>query len=184
MVTDPFRLRVMKNLVALLQEIVPDSNSGGGEGYRHDLTNAVFRGRKTFTDDTDEVEGDPLPMVSVLEMPLALDQLPSPPESPIQGGDWDLLIQGFVEDDKDNPTDPAYRLAADVIRRLAFEKARHGRERKTTGFRGEPLLGEQGVTNIIIGSPVIRPPDEISAKAYFWLQITVQVVENLEDPYG
>jgi hypothetical protein len=39
------------------------------------------------------------------------------------------------------------------------------------------------VIGMRIGSGVVRPPDEISAKAYFWLTITLDMVEDLADPY-
>lgn len=170
---DPFRLRVVKNLTALLA--AQDSNSG----FNFNLTDAVFRGRNVFGED------DPLPMVSILETPIAAEQLPPPPEhAHVSTGDWDLLIQGFVKDDKKHPTDPAYLLAADVVQKLAAEKKRVETERRMKGKIQTPLLGEKGVLDIFIGSPVHRPPDDVSAKTYFWLQIRLRIAENLEDPYA
>ena len=43
-------------------------------------------------------------------------------------------------------------------------------------------LGRQ-VTKLYIGPGVVRPPDEVSAKAYFWLTITLDLAEDLEHPY-
>ena len=176
---DPFRLRVMKNLTTLLEAVAEDSNSTGAVGgAQHTLAGKVFRGRNLFG------ESDPLPMIAILETPVAIDQLPAPEEQSSSSGLWDISIQGFAKDDKDNPTDPAYRLAADVIVALAAEKKRPARERQQYGKVRSPLLGEAGVLDIIIGSPVHRPPDDISGKAYFWLQISIKVAENHEQPYG
>lgn len=177
----PLRLRVMRALTELLEGIKPDSNSQ--VVYVNDLSDKVFRGRNWFG------ESDPLPMVALLETPLANDQFDSPEEAPGSTGTWDISIQGFCEDDKKNPTDPAYVLAADVVQCLAIERARAEKERRQTGKVQRPLLGIRGpngnaaVLDMQIGSPVCRPPDEISGKAYFWLQITLTMAEDLERPY-
>ena len=163
----PFRLRVLDALTDALKEITP------ANGYRHDLSESVFRGRSTFGDD------DPLPMVSVLEPPKDLENIPSPPASSTTKGGWDLMVQGFVDDDKINPTDPAYFLHADVKRRLALVK------RETGGQHGSmDIFGIPGCVNLAIDPGIVRPPDEISAKAYFWLFISFEVVEDLADPYS
>lgn len=164
--TDPFRLRVQKGLAAALEQITP------ANGYRHDLTGAVFRGRDTFG------ATDPLPMLSILEAPIQPDQPPSIDDAADEHGRWEVVIQGFVADDKKNPTDPAHVLMADVRRALALE-------RKNRNGRGVyDMLGMGGlVTGLDIGSGVVRPPDELSAKAYFWLTIVLHIVEDLENPY-
>ncbi len=181
---DPFRLRVMMALTDVLEGI---SISGG---YKHDMAGSVFRGRNIFGDaGGDEEGGDPIPMISILEAPIAPEQIRPPEESSKSTGLWDLLIQGFVEDDKVNPTDPAYRLAADCTKALAIAKnatsaARH------TGGKPQPIMGirapngNPAILDIYIGAPVCRPPDEVSGKAYFWLGITFKLAENLESPYG
>lgn len=169
---DPFRLRVVENLKALIA--ANDSNSTD----EFNLEQAVFLGRNFFGDD------DPIPMVSILEAPIAPEQIPPPPErSGVSTGDWDLLIQGFVKDDKENPTRPAYLLAAEVVRKLAAEKKRPAVEKQRTG-QATALLGEKGVLDMFIGAPVCRPADEVSAKAYFWLGLRLRVAENLEDPFA
>jgi len=180
----PLRLRVMMALTSLLEAISVDSNSApDAPQYQNDLSGRVFRGRNLFGD------GDPVPMIAILETPIANDQIPPPEESQESSGPWDISIQGFCKEDKINPTDPAYLLAADVIMALAAEKERPAAERKRYGRVMTPLLGVYGangkgaVTDIIIGSPVCRPPDEISGKAYFWLQVTIKLVEDLERPY-
>ncbi len=165
--TFPFRLEVQKRLSAILAEI------DGTNGYIVDLAGNVFRGRSVFGDET------PLPSVSILEAPIPLDQLSPPVDSPASSGGWELVLQGWVKDDKANPTDPAHILMADVKRRLAIEKKKANADRDEDGILG---LGRT-VTKMTIGPGVVRPPDEISAKAYFWLSLTLDIVEDLEQPY-
>ncbi len=161
---DPFRLRVMKALTAALEEINPAAD------YQFDLTGKVFRGRDIFGDS------DPLPMVSILEAIEEQAQITAPQAGPTSTGPWELLIQGFVEDDFQNPTDPAHRLMAEVKKRLVQERIRD-RQYNILGMNGQ-------VTDLKISHGVVRPPDEVSGKAYFWLRLTLVVVENLQDPYA
>lgn len=191
MAKEPFRLRVMKALQTVIEAqgvtiygASEDSNSTDSNSEHGDtLAGKVFRGRNFFGED------DPVPMIAILEKPLAEDQVDSPPENPNSTGPWDILIQGFCTDDPKNPSDPAYFLAADVIQALAAEKRRVVTERHTKG-RAPALFGIYGangqpaITGLRIGSPVCRPPDEISDKAYFWLQVSLTIAENLEKPYG
>ena len=162
----PLRLRVLEALTATLEQ--------AQYFYRDDaqttsLAGKVFRGRVLFGDT------DPLPMLSILEAPLMPEQIPSPPDSTDNAGGWDLLIQGFVDDDFENPTDPAHYLMAVTKQRLAYEKARN---------RNFAILGlGKHVTDISWGAGVVRPPDEISAKAYFWLPVTLELVEDLAKPF-
>lgn len=163
--TDPFRLRVLKGLTDCLKGITEDN------GYAHDLSQAVFRGRIAYGDN------DPLPMVSILEAPLPLEQIMANAGEPGAVGPWEILIQGFVDDDPKNPTDPAYHLEAEV--RAALAKARQA------GARAYNIFGVGAcLTDLQIGAPVVRPADELSAKAYFWLPITLLIVETLDDPYS
>lgn len=172
---DPLRLRVQKALTACLEAVTPTN------GYTFDLSASVFRGRTLFG------ETDPLPMVSILEAPEAPDQLPSGSDNTKALGDWDLLLQGFVEDDLANPTDPAHKLAAEVRRALVGERRKRDLilvdSGNTLGIRGPN--GVSRVADMKIGAPVVRPPDgEISAKAFFWMRLTLTLAEDLENPYA
>lgn len=163
---DPFRLRVLKGLTTALEGIMI------ANGFKHDLAGKVFRGRNIFGAD------DPLPMLSILETPLPIEAV-EPPQfgTTFFNPTWDLLIQGFVDDDKDNPTDPAHVLVADVMQRL-------GQERKRENRKGIDIFGlGNKVDGLSIASPVVRPADELSAYAQFWLRITLKIVEDVETPY-
>lgn len=169
--TDPLRLRILKALTAHLE------GTGVGEprfGLPEGLTGKVFRGRAIFGED------DPLPMLCILETPIPLDPLRVPPDATLSAGTWELMIQGFAEDDKDNPTDPAHVLMAAVKKRLAQLKDQN---RQFPG-KGPQILGMgKAITDVKIGAGVVRPADEVSAKAYFWLNFSLDVTENLVDPF-
>lgn len=169
--TDPFRLRVLKHLTDELKKITP------ANGYPMDLSNAVFRGRNVFDPN------DPIPMVSILESILEKDQLQAPPGGSHKAGPWELLIQGWAQDDKANPTDPAYHLLAAVQQRLT--EVRQTRYPDYPIREGYNILEMDGkVTALKFSRGVARPPDEVSSKAYFWLKIELDLVENLQDPYA
>ena len=178
----PFKLRAMRALTDILKSITPD------EGYVYDLSDfvdddgvtveRVYRGRDTFG------EGDPLPMVSILEGVNPGDDVAEPPVEAVTGEyDWDILIQGWLPDDQQHPTDPAYLLLADVRQRLIAE-----RSRKLPGtHQPDPLGLEPGknrVVGIRVGAGVVRPPDRLSDKAWFWLTLTLRIVDNAAEPYA
>lgn len=167
---DPFRLKVLKALTLALQGITP------ANGYAHDLSAAVFRGRIVYGKD------DPLPMVSILEPPMPQDQLTTAGASL---GDWDLLIQGFVKDNPKNPTDPGYALLADVKRRLAIaqDQRDNGRTPNVLGLGGGKGKGNE-IISMEIGSGIVRPADEVSATTYFWLTVTFKLAEDLKNPFA
>lgn len=166
-ITNPIRLEVLKRMTAALEEITP------ANGYVHNLAQRVFRGRGVYGDET------PLPALSILEAPIPLDQLPSAKDNQNLAGQWELVVQGWVEDDRRNPTDPAQVLLADVKKRLAIERKKVDWDQPEQGIFG---LG-RSVTALYIGAGVVRPPEEISAKAYFWLTITLDMAEDMAEPY-
>jgi hypothetical protein len=89
-----------------------------------------------------------------------------------------LLIQGFVKDDMDNPTDPAYVLCAEVT--AAIVKAKKDK-RDILGLGNRMPC----VTDLAIGQPVVRPADgDVSDVAYFFLPVVLTVVEDLENPFA
>lgn len=159
---DPIRLTVLKALAAAIEEI---TTAGG---YRHDLAGAVFRGRSVLTHD------DPLPAVTINEKPVFPEELPQPSGALSRKVELELIVQGFAEEDRQNPTDPAYLLMADVTKRLATEKV------KDDGF---DILGlGDRVMSLDIGQGVVSPPDQIvSSTAFFWLPVTLRFGENLTE---
>lgn len=166
-IADPVRLLIQKRLTSMLEEIIP------ANGYQMDLAGKVFRGRLVFG------QGDPLPMLSILEAPLPQDAAPAPRDATESKAGWEIIIQGWVKDDKANPTDPAHVLMADVKQRLALERAKANWDQPEDGILG---LG-QIIDGMYIGQGVVRPPEEISSKAFFWLTITLDMAEDMAHPY-
>ncbi|MBK3745541.1 hypothetical protein G3A39_41000 [Paraburkholderia aspalathi] len=159
----PFRLRVLHGLTKVLEGVNPDN------GFQFDMRNSVFRGRVKYGPK------DPIPMISILEAPIPLDVLRSKGENPNSTGEWELLIQGFVKDDFVNPSDPAHHLMAEVKAALAAEKRRDNIYN---------MLGMEGrVVEMYIGQGTVRPPDDATDKAFFWLTLTLKLVEFLTEPY-
>lgn len=173
---DPKRLVVLKRLTEYLETEITTAN-----GYQHTLTDSVYRGRAFFD------QNDPLPAVSILEN-VDPDRYPRSagrfgPEHPTQNESWTLLIQGWAVDDKKHPTDPAYRLMADVRKALA-----------KIAYRGDPrqarppgdlyMLGEL-LTDFIVEPGVVRPPfEQVSDTAFFWMRVTAGISEDPNDPYN
>lgn len=159
----PFRLRVLKALTKVIEEVNPDN------GFHHDLRGKVFRGRVRFD------PSDPIPMVSLLEAPIPAEVSESRGDNTKSAGSWELLIQGFADDDRQNPSDPAHHLMAEVKAVLVKDKRRD---------RGNNMLGMGGrVYEMSVGQGSVRPPDDPTNEAFFWLTLRVRIAEELEEPY-
>ena len=180
----PFRARVKTAITACLEEITP------ANGYQRDLgefvhtdgatMKRVYRGRAFFGDS------DPLPMLALLERPDPADPLADPPfPARKQTYDWNLILQGFVADDKLNPTDPADVLLSDVKRRLAVERDRRDPQGKIPDPFGLGGRREHNrVEQLSFGAGVVRPADEVSTRAYFWLGLTLRIIEDPLFPFA
>lgn len=172
--SDPFRLRVQKALTELLGTI------GTATGYEMDMAGRVHRGRLIYGAD------DEVPFISILEAPIPKDPIHSGATNPNSKGNWELLIQGFVDDDRLNPTDPAHILMAQAKQVLAKHK---GDGRNYTLLHISDATSDDKykiggkVTGMQVGMGAVRPPDEITDKAYFWLTLTLTVAETLDKPY-
>lgn len=172
---DPKRLVMLKALTDYLSRTIRPVN-----GYQHNLAGAVFRGRYFFSKD------DPVPMLSILENP---DPDRFPPragrlgQGPTEGHEGlTLLIQGWAKDDKVNPSDPLYRLMADVQKALAGLSA--GEDPATLRPAGPDYLLGGLVTYVTPEPGVVRPPiEQQSELSCFWLRCEFGFVENPLDPY-
>lgn len=172
----PLRLRVQDALTEVIRGVVRTTGP-----YQYDLAEAVFRGRLIFGPQ------DPEYMVSVLEPPLPPDPALWTHDTGDTHGDWDLMIQGFVLDDPEHPTDPAHFLMADV--KAALVAAKRNPEMILAGNPDHELTphGPSVVTDLRIGAGVVRPgggEEGISDKAFFYLALKLSIAEDLEEPFA
>ncbi|WP_147373478.1 hypothetical protein [Gemmobacter lutimaris] len=176
-INPPFRLKILTALTEVLKTITP------ANGYQMDLsteadgTKRVVRGRLFIGDD------DPGTLVSLVEPPVAHDNgKRRAPDNHNRDSQWEVLIQGWAKNDRDNePCDWAYVLAADVQRALALELAKTQTRRP-----GAPdILGMGGrLLEMRIGAPVVRPTEEVSNYGVFYLILDIKIVEDMANPFG
>ena len=161
---DTKRLLLLKSLCNYLLTETKTAN-----GYNFDLA-AAYRGKKNFGKEVK------LPAIAVLEN-FNPDRLPE-----TIGGvvgtkhkyDQIYLINGWAEGgDVEQEEDSAHLLMGDVKQALGKLLV----PRNQSGFF-------DGLANTLSIEPgVVRPPDEQSEKAYFWMRIRLEVVEKVGDPY-
>lgn len=175
--TESKRLATLKALTSFLRSEVAVAN-----GYKHDLTeeSQVSRGRMFYT------KNEPLPQVSILEN-IDPDRYPRVAggrdyDMPVTAEEWVLLLNGWVEDDKVNPTDPAYELMADV--RKALAKLRR-RPRPDMADFDNPHFNLGGlISGLSLEAGIARPPiEQVSEKAMFWMRVKLKFTEDQNDPY-
>lgn len=178
--TVPLRLRVLRSLTATLETINPETlNGDGSQRYTSglDLRGKVFRGRNKLS------ANDPVPSLAILESPQQVDISSQRPEADKSYDAWEILIKGDVVDDKRHPTDPCHILMADVKTALNYERKRL--TDPNPQFGSSNILGMQGaVTEMNVSPGIVRPSEEnISPFAFFWLVITLRIVEDRTNPY-
>lgn len=175
------KLAIMKKLSEHLEGITPDwtdlPEAMAGEMCPFDLSSSVFRGRLDFGDEV------PAPFIVVLEAPRQLNPDGAGTGDLLTNEDWTLLIQGFAQEDRKHPTDPAYALLAWTQMRLA----RITTDKKNGGRGGlypqEWRLGGL-IADIRYQIPIVRPgKDTVSATAYFYMPISVGNVTDLIMPF-
>lgn len=160
-----FRLAVLTALTDALKTIVPVTGK-----HSFNMAQAVFRGRAKYGSN------DPDSMISVIEDPRDRDILEGTFGTAVSLDGWRLLVQGFVYDESDNPTDNAYILSAEARRVLVGLK-----EKRHDLFGLGPK--KPCVEDMQIGDPIVRPADEISDRSYFWIPLTLKLVEDLKNPF-
>lgn len=176
------KLKLMKLLSAHLEGINPtetflNPDTGAQEAYPIDLRDKVFRGRNTFGDEVKE------PFLCVLEAPRQIDPNSTGSALLTQKEEWVLLVQGFAQDNKTNPTDPAYELLAFVQERLS----RITQETPSGGRGGKfPSVFRLGGLAVSVGFqiPIVRPGnDDVSGTAYFYMPVSIGTVTDLSKPF-
>ncbi len=168
---DSYRLSVLKALTTHLKGITPANGYTAAQwGLDYDLSDKVFRGRTVFG------EGDPIPLVSILESPRSDPGLFTD-EGYQRKEDWSLLIQGWATDDVDNPTDPAYGLM-DVVEHRLMRLIAVSEHTGTELYPDEYLLN-RSVADVRVSPGVVRPPmEQVSSKAFFYLPVRLTLVRG------
>lgn len=174
---DSYRLTVMKRLCDHLGQITV------ANGFEFDLEGAIYRGRMAFGDS------DRLPMLSIVEAQQPGVGLDVGTHNSERRTDWPLIVQGWVKNDKENPSDPAYQLMAAVETQLykIIETD------KNTGDGKYPelyLLGSGGqrgkylIADLRYGPGVVSPPrDQVSTQAFFFMPVIIRLAEKVGQPY-
>lgn len=169
----PTRLLILRRLTALLEEVAYQDEAGNDVL----MLGRVSRGRILLGEESKP------PLLSVLEA-----ARPDPhtgyagDENDAHHDMWPLLVQGIIEDDIDNPTDPAYFMVAAVEAQLSKIIAVDA----NTGHALFPQHKDLGglITALEIMPPVVRPPeDKVSSKAFFFLPIRLGVAISSDQPY-
>lgn len=168
---EPIHIRMLSELQTYLEtEIV------AGDEYWFTLAGQVHIGRMEFDD------GDGLPLVSILEVPLPGEQMEVPRGANITAGPWEMFIQGWTLEEENGTsrtdrfnTKNAYRLKADVTKALLKLKNKLDPHPST----GEPLgyvLGFKEIENILVQRGTVRPDEERSGVCTFWTPLTLDLV--------
>lgn len=175
------KLNILKRLTTHLQAITPDWTDlpapMQGIVCPYNLSQSVYRGRLLFGKEV------ALPYLSIFEPVEQAEPLSPDFNVPIEKEDWLVLIQGFVADDRDNPTDPAYDLLAWVQMRLARLTLQKSNGAQGGVYPNEYLLGRL-ISRVQFHIPIVRPGrDTVSDKAYFYLPLTLGNVTDLSMPF-
>lgn len=167
---DSYRLRVLKALTTQLERITVTN------GYDYDLEDKVHRGRTLFGA---EALAD-VPFLSILESPKPTIGIAAGEQKVKRSENWLLFVQGWAQDDKANPTDPAYALMAAVEECLG---------EVTSEVNGDPefpasyLLGGL-ITGMTVGPGLCHPPQaDLSSKAFFYLPVEIGLAYDVRKPY-
>jgi hypothetical protein len=169
----PLKTYILRNIRQHLEGINP------GNGYFHDLTDSVFFGRISYGDS------DPLPMVSIIEPPLPPEPYALEYRGSRQYYPWRIVIQGFTRDKKGDrqDTEPSYLLAAEVLKRMHEEISKKTKDASFFPNADARLFGTDKLVDASLILNSVRPPDEVSSKAYFWQVYDLKIVEDFLDPF-
>jgi hypothetical protein len=159
--TVSYRLEILKKLTTLLQDVSFTYND-----IAYDIGAKVYRGRRVYGGESE------LPLISLLEAPRNDAGIFGAENKSRRAEKWSLLIQGWVDDDKKNPTDPAYAFMQVVEDRLFRVVEEPG---GVPTYPDDYLLGRT-ISGMTIYPGVVSPPlEQVSSKAFFYLPVDLQI---------
>lgn len=164
---DTKRLLLQKAICAYLLAEITIAN-----GYNFNLQ-AAYRNKRRFGKEMQ------LPSVAILENfnPDRAPETIGGMNGTKQQYDQIFLLNGWADDsdeDAQEHGDAAQNLLGDVKKALGKLIMRSAEQEGYFGKLAIELRIEPGV---------VRPPDEQSSKAYFWMRIQMKIVEKVGDPY-
>jgi len=155
---------MLKALTSLLEGITP------GNGFAHDLSNEVYRGRYNFGT---EVNGTN--MVSLIEAP-EQQEPDHVTDARVRKVELKVQLWGVTasQGSHKNPSDEAYALLADVIKKLS---------EINNPSSANYFLGEKLVDTLAMDTGVVRCPEEgICKTPFFVANLVLTYVEDLMAP--
>jgi hypothetical protein len=162
------RLALKMALTDLLKTITVEN------GYRHDLSSGVFRGKVTLSRESMK-----LPLVTINEnVTKGSDMVWNAQDEGLVISDYPLVIIGYADPglDPDNPTDAADLLFDDVMSCLGAVKPALANRR---------YLGLNFVDQAGAGLRVIHPPgNDESGLPYFAIEWRIRMAETFYGPPG
>lgn len=159
MMPDSKRLKILKSLTTLIEEIVD-----------FDLEGKVWRGRNRVGDESQ------VPYIIISEQPPEQDQRVGLDQAKM---DWLIGIHGFIEGDEIHPSDTAHDLMAAVKSKL-YEVVDDG------GGRGSPGVNYMLnglITDLSHDGGMVFLPAETTKSCIFGLKLTLTLSETLENLY-
>lgn len=172
---ESIQLHILKAISAHIEGVIP------ANGYDFDLTDAVFRGRLLYGEESPET------MISIVENLQGDITTDTAGENQVERTEtWILFVQGIAKkDDAANPTDIVYNLKASVEHRLA--RAIKQNQYGDPEFPLEYFFGLRDlkvITGLTIGPGIVSPPRQgISDKAFFYLPLGVGLATNISEPW-
>jgi hypothetical protein len=166
-VADTKRLLLQKAICAYLLSEITTAN-----GYDFDLQ-AAYRNKRRFGKEMK------LPSVALLENfnPDREPETIGGMNETKQQYEQIYLVNGWADDSEEDSLehgDAAQNLLGDVKKALGKLLTR---DAERDGYFGKLAI------ELRIEPGVVRPPDEQSSKAYFWMRIKMKIVEKVGDPY-
>lgn len=161
----PKQLRILRKLSALLEA------TSGYEGIK------CWRGKSVLTaKDTKDT-------LSLLEAPRPIVGSPGDENGVQRSETWTLLLQGWPEDDHDEPSGPAYWMKAACEQQLSLVIAElpNGVKRTDNVY----MLGGD-ISSLTIGQGVVRPASEEGASrlAMFYIPLIIGLQTDVRNPFA
>lgn len=161
----------LTNLLEGLTDYTYKDAYGVSNTVEYDLAGRVYRGRRSMP--VEEIKN----CIAIMEVPRP--QLGSGVgyNQDVRSTDWTVNLQGWPVEDREHPSDPAYVMAAAVLKRL-------GRITAVVKDTGDPLYPEHyllggAVTKLIVADSVVMPPTtDLSAVTFWYMPLVISIVQD------